>query len=173
MIKKILVFLAILGILYTKYYILNTAYVRAQGACSCGNPPSQPNLCAVYSDSCAIGYVARCTGTTSCSCSCVEAVENGTCPGGVNTAIGCVQLTSISALGNWVLTFAIGLGGGIAFLLTLYAGFMIMSSAGNPDRLKAGQELLTSAIAGVILIVFSVYLLRLLGVNIFRLPGFG
>ena len=62
--------------------------------------------------------------------------------------------------------------GGIAFLLIVYAGFMIMSSSGNPDRLKAGQELMTSAISGIVLLVLSIFVLRVIGVDILKIPGF-
>jgi hypothetical protein len=95
---------------------------------------------------------------------------------GINTAIGCIPVlendsgTSFSA---FVLKWAIGVGGGIAFLLIVYAGFMIMSSQGNPERLKAGQELLTSAISGVVLLVLSVFVLNVIGVKILAIPGFG
>jgi hypothetical protein len=90
-----------------------------------------------------------------------------TCPDGksINTAIGCIPINDTDA--------AIGVGGGIAFLLIVLAGFQIMTSAGNPDRLKAGQELMTSAIAGLILLIFSVFILRIIGVDILGLPGFG
>jgi hypothetical protein len=52
---------------------------------------------------------------------------------------------------------------------------MIMSSSGNPERLKAGQELLTSAISGLILLVLSVFILKFIGVDILGLDelGFG
>ena len=74
--------------------------------------------------------------------------------------------TTGAGFANFLLKWAIGIGGGIAFLLILYAAFMIMTSQGNPERLKAGQELLTSAISGVLLLVFSVFILNFLGVNI-------
>ncbi len=75
-------------------------------------------------------------------------------------------------MGN-ILRWAVGIGGGIAFLLMLYAGFMIMTAAGNPERLKAGQELLTSAISGLILLIFSVFILKFLGIDILGLNVFG
>ncbi|MBI4157526.1 hypothetical protein HY502_01620, partial [Candidatus Woesebacteria bacterium] len=73
----------------------------------------------------------------------------------------------------FILKWAIGIGGGIAFLLVVYSSFMIMTSSGNPDRLKAGQELLTSALMGVVLLVFSVFILKVIGVDILKIPGFG
>jgi hypothetical protein len=84
----------------------------------------------------------------------------------VNTAIGCIPFGNPGAFAGFFLGWGVGIGGGIAFLLIVYAGFMIMSSSGNPERLKAGQELLTSAIGGLILIIFAVFILRVIGVNI-------
>jgi hypothetical protein len=96
------------------------------------------------------------------------------CPeNAINTAIGCIPIGSTNEFIAFILRWAIGIGGGIAFLLILYAGFMIMSSSGNPERLKAGQELMTSAIAGLIMLIFSVFILRVIGIDILKLPGFG
>ena len=66
-----------------------------------------------------------------------------------------------------------GLAGGIAFLLILFGGFQILTSAGNPEKLNEGRELVSSAVAGLLLIIFSVFLLRLIGYDILRIPGFG
>lgn len=94
--------------------------------------------------------------------------------GGINTAIGCLQvLGGQDQFLGAILKWAVGVGGGIAFLLIVYAGFMIMSAAGSPDRLKAGQELLTSAISGLILLVFSIFILKFIGVDILGLDSFG
>jgi hypothetical protein len=87
------------------------------------------------------------------------------------TAIGCIP-TDPSAFIGTILNFAIGIAGGIAFLLILLGGFQIMTSAGNPEQLNAGRELVTSAITGLILIIFSVFLLRVIGVDILGLPNF-
>ncbi len=88
---------------------------------------------------------------------------------GISTAIGCIPVLAPddgASMVNFLIRWAIGIGGGIAFLLILYGGFMVMTSAGNPERLKAGQELLGSAISGVVLLIFSVFLLNLIGVKI-------
>jgi hypothetical protein len=92
---------------------------------------------------------------------------------GINTAVGCISFADANELVAFFLRWGVGLGGGIAFLLMVYAGFTIMTSTGNPERLKGGQQLLTSAVAGLIMLIFSIFILRLIGVNILQIPGFG
>jgi hypothetical protein len=91
---------------------------------------------------------------------------------GVWTAIGCVPATQ-AGLFDKIFTVGLGMAGGIAFLLILFGGFQILSSAGNPEQLNEGRELVSSAVAGLLLIIFSVFLLRLIGYDILRIPGFG
>ena len=74
---------------------------------------------------------------------------------------------------NDILKYAMGIGGLIAFILIVIGGFQIILSAGNPDRVKAGKEMITSAIAGLLLIIFAVFILRLIGYDILKIPGFG
>lgn len=87
----------------------------------------------------------------------------------INTAIGCIPVGDTNSFMGWILGWAIGVGGGIAFLLIVYASIMIMTSQGMPDRLKAGQELLTSAISGLIMLIFSVFILKFIGIDILGL----
>lgn len=92
----------------------------------------------------------------------------------IDTAIGCIPvLGGQEQFLGFILGWAIGIGGGIAFLLIVYAGFMIMTSSGNPERLKAGQELLTGAISGLVLLILSIFILNFIGVKILQIPGFG
>lgn len=91
----------------------------------------------------------------------------------INTAIGPINVCDINSFTGSILKLGIGLGGGIAFLLMLVAVFMIMTSAGDPKRLQAGQELITSALMGLLLIIFSVFLLQFIGMDILKIPGFG
>ncbi len=95
---------------------------------------------------------------------------NGNC---IDTAIGCIPVSDTNSFMGWILGWAVGVGGGIAFLLIVYASIMIMTSQGMPDRLKAGQELLTSAISGLIMLIFSVFILRFIGIDILKLGSFG
>lgn len=73
---------------------------------------------------------------------------------------------------NNILKYAMGVGGTVAFILIIAGAFQIILSAGSPDRVKAGKEMITSAIAGLLLIIFSVFILRLIGYDILKIPGF-
>ncbi len=84
----------------------------------------------------------------------------------IETAIGCINVASPTGFVEAILKFATGIGGGIAFLLMIIGTFQIMTSSGNPDKIKAGQELITSAITGLLLIIFSVFLLGFIGRDI-------
>lgn len=101
-------------------------------------------------------------------------IHDGCDKNSISTAIGCISVLGSQEqfLGD-LLRWGVGIGGGIAFLLIIYAGFMVMSSAGNPDRLKAGQELMTSAISGLLLLIFSVFILKFIGIDILGLYNFG
>lgn len=87
----------------------------------------------------------------------------------INTAIGCIPIGDTNAFAGWILGWAVGIGGGIAFLLIVYASFMVMTSKGMPDRLKAGHELLTSAISGLIMLIFAIFILKYIGIDILGL----
>jgi len=107
---------------------------------------------------------------------CRNAGNNAACMACFNnkgawTALGCIP-TDPSAFIGKLLSFGVALAGGIAFLLILLGGFQILTSTGNPEQLQAGQELVSSAVSGLLLIIFSVFLLRLIGVDILGIPGF-
>jgi len=100
---------------------------------------------------------------------CNNCMNNGS---GAWTALGCIPTDPSQFIGK-ILGIGVGIGGGIAFLLILFGGFQILMSAGNPEKLTAGKELVTSAITGLLIIIFSLFILRLIGFNIFGIPGFG
>jgi len=108
--------------------------------------------------------VAECRLPVTCT-----TVSGGT---GINSAIGCINVSSLSGFTGWLLTWGIGVAGGIALLLILYSAFLITTSAGDPKKLQAGQEQLTSAVTGLVLVIFSIFILKVIGVDIFKLPGF-
>ncbi len=90
---------------------------------------------------------------------------------GIMTAIGCVP-TQPAALIQGLLKVAVGAGGGIALLLMIIGAFRMIISVGNPEGVKAGHEQFTSAIIGLLFIIFAVFLLKVIGVDLLGLPGF-
>lgn len=96
----------------------------------------------------------------------------GTCGNNsINTAIGCLPVGDKNAFLAFILRWAIGISGGVSFILIIFSGFNIMTAAGDKRKLQSGKELLTAALSGLILIIFSVFILDLIGIRILRIPG--
>lgn len=91
--------------------------------------------------------------------------------GGIMTAIGCIP-TEPKALVEGLLKYGTLAAGGIAFLVMIFAALQMITAEGNPESIKAAQEKFYSAIIGLLLIIFSVLLMQVIGVDILGLPGF-
>ena len=91
---------------------------------------------------------------------------------GISTALGCIPVGDSNEFVGWFLKWALGIAGGVAFILMIMAGFQIMTAGGNPEKVQGGRELLNAAVSGLVLIIFSIFLLKLIGVDILSLPGF-
>lgn len=167
--------------------ILFVLHPKAQAACSLQagkNCSSTTTLCnGPYFDPGPKSWKVSCCDTAS---QCVNAPIannsgasgsdfspfNGCTNNEINTALGCISVTGTDLVTK-LLSFGIGIAGGIAMLLIIFGGFQILTSAGNPERLNGGKELISSAITGLLMIVFSTFLLKVIGVNILCIPGFG
>jgi hypothetical protein len=66
----------------------------------------------------------------------------------------------------------VGIAGAIALLTMLIATFQIMTAASDAKKIQAGRDLFFSAVAGLLFLIFSVSLLRLIAGDIIKLPGF-
>jgi len=65
--------------------------------------------------------------------------------------------------------FSLGIAGGIAFLLMVLGSFRLIFARGDPEQVQQGREILTAAIAGLLLIIFATFLLQLVGISILGL----
>ncbi len=92
--------------------------------------------------------------------------------GGAWTALGCIPTGDFYGFTAWFLKIIFGIAGGVAFLLVIFGGFRIITSAGDPKGVQAAKETITSALIGLLFIIFSVFLLELIGVKILGIPGF-
>lgn len=71
-----------------------------------------------------------------------------------------------------IFSVLLSISGGIALILIIYSGYQIMLSQGNAEKVEGAKETLTSAIIGLLFIIFSLVLLQTIGVDILRIPGF-
>lgn len=149
---------------------------KGQLDCSVGLRCCIPNVAVPPPAAAGAGPCVGLTGAAKTSCDdCVNSKvlkdENGNWAAGVWTALGCVHTKPDLFVGQ-LLGWVMGIGGGIAFLLIVFGGFKILTSGGDPEHLNDGKEIIVSALTGLLLIIFSVILLRIIGVDILQIPGF-
>lgn len=78
----------------------------------------------------------------------------------------------IQTIISWALTFA----GVVAVVLIIYSGIKLITSGGDPKQVEDAKKILTYAILGLILILLSFTIIKLIayatGVNCIRFLGF-
>lgn len=91
--------------------------------------------------------------------------------GSYYTILGCFS-TKPESFVRSIMSIVFGIAGGIAFLSVLGGAATVLTSSGDPERLKNGKEMIFSSLMGILLILFSVFLLKVVGLDILGLPGF-
>jgi len=89
---------------------------------------------------------------------------------GIDTAIGCIPIT-VNGLVGALLPTIFGIAGGIAFLMMVYGFIMISTSSGDEKKVAEAKKIVTSAITGLLFSLFSLFLYRLIAVDILHIPG--
>jgi hypothetical protein len=64
----------------------------------------------------------------------------------------------------------LGISGGIAVLLIIFAGYRIMVSQGKPEALNQAREQLMAAIVGLLFLIFSFVIMEVITVDLLKLP---
>ena len=90
--------------------------------------------------------------------------------GGVRTPFGCMP-TNAQELAAWLISKGSAIGSGIALLLIILAGLTFITSGGDQAKTEKAKGIATAAIAGLFLIIFSILILRIIGVQILEIPG--
>lgn len=88
----------------------------------------------------------------------------------INTALGCIPVT-MGGFVKWLLPYLFGIAGGISFLLMVYGFILIGTSSGDEKKIQGAKETITSAITGLLVCIFALFILRLIAVNILKIPG--
>jgi len=88
----------------------------------------------------------------------------------IHTALGCIPINVIELVG-WIFERGFGIVGGIAFILLIGAFIQLATSEGDVKKIQGAKELITSTVTGLLLSIFSIFIIRLLMITILRIPG--
>jgi hypothetical protein len=83
--------------------------------------------------------------------------------GGVWTGIGCTDTTP-SGLITGLIRIVYGVMGGVALVMLIYAG--VMYQTGNEANVKRARETIIQTVTGLIVLTFSILILRIIGINV-------
>ncbi len=84
------------------------------------------------------------------------------CTAKVNTEFGWV--CDITDYINKILGWIVGFIGSLAVLMIIYAGYIYMTSQGNPERIGVAKEIIIGVITGVVLLFTIGIILRTIGI---------
>ena len=65
----------------------------------------------------------------------------------------------------------ISLVGGVALLFIIYGGFILLTSTGDPGRVRMGKEYIQYAVVGLVLAIFTVIIFEVIGADLLKIPG--
>lgn len=102
---------------------------------------------------------SACGGNSQCI-SCVS--KGGSTYTYVYTDFGCIN-TSLYGVINFVYKIVLTLAFMLAFAVIIFAGYLIMVSGGDPEKLGRGKSLMTKAIIGLLVIIFAFIMLTSIG----------
>lgn len=89
----------------------------------------------------------------------------------IQTGIGRISVqpdTFVSSLYGWLLTLASVAG----FILLIRAGYKLLTSAGNKEKVGEAREEIKSVIFGILFLVVALVMLEAIGTDILKIPGF-
>lgn len=92
---------------------------------------------------------------------------------GINTGLGCIQAQSATTMVGSIARWSIGLAGLATLILIIYSGFTIATAEGDPKKIIAAKDTLTSAVLGLILITSAIAILNFIGFDILNLSSLG
>ena len=88
----------------------------------------------------------------------------------ISTGLGCIPVNFIQFVA-WIFEKGSGVVGGIAFILLIGAFIQLATSEGDVKKIQGAKELITSTVTGLLLSIFSIFIIRLLMITILRIPG--
>ncbi len=101
-----------------------------------------------------------------------------TYPGHAYTIVGCIESPlgtfqnagAASSVSQKFLNIIFALAGGLSLLFFLYGAFVILTAQGRSDRFLYGKRLVKGAVIGLLFVLGSVFIVRLLVNDILKIP---
>lgn len=90
----------------------------------------------------------------------------------IYTAVGCISVDG-KGFATDLIKLLLGVGGMATLLSILAASFIYTTSRGDSGKIKEAKDLITSAVSGLLFIIFSVIMLEYIGVQVLHIPGLG
>lgn len=90
---------------------------------------------------------------------------------GTMTDLGCVSNNPLQFVGD-IYRMGLGILGGVSLLFIIIGGYIILTSQGQPDRLRTGKSFIFYAIAGLLLAIFGFVFVEIVVIDILKIPGF-
>lgn len=101
---------------------------------------------------------------------CISCVGSASC---YWSGIGSVYTDLPSFINKNLFGIFLSFAGVLTLLCIIYSAFILQTSSGNPERIKKARQNLTSCISGLLVIIFSIFILRIIGGDIIKIPGIG
>lgn len=98
--------------------------------------------------------------------------KNGICEA-IPTGLGFDIETTPAEFVRRVFSILLSLAGGIALVLIIMSGYKLMTSQGNPEAIQGARETITSAIVGLLFIIFSFLIFQVITTDILKIPFIG
>lgn len=91
---------------------------------------------------------------------------------GLLTGLGCIKTDYASFISEFLLRMGIGFGGLFSLGCIIVSAIRIQTSGGETEKISAAQEQIKACLLGLMLVMFSILLLKIIGVSILGIPGF-
>jgi hypothetical protein len=85
------------------------------------------------------------------------------------TVFGCVETTA-GGFSSFFMRFISTVVSGIAFLGIIYGGLKVITARGDKEAVTEGKRYVYGSILGLLLVLFSVFIIRTIGGTILKLP---
>jgi hypothetical protein len=89
----------------------------------------------------------------------------------VATDLGCLPNDPVGFIQKFY-GWGLSLIGLVGLLFLIYGGYHVLTSGGNPEKLKTGKEYIVYSIIGLLLAFFGFVFIQFIAGGILRVPGF-